>query len=125
MTTQFSLNSLKICCYIQYVLLSFSFYLFSSKISFLPWYIPLTTYVLLYLIILTLLQILLLLYTWSKYEKQINFKYARRICLIHFLLLLFMCFLCIFSVTWFHLFSFLSLLLIIFLIIYQKKTTRY
>lgn len=125
MTTQFSLKPLNIYRYIQYILLSLSFYLFSSKISFLPWYIPLTTYVLLYLIILTVLQGLLLLYTWSKYEKHINFKYARRICLIHFLLLLFMCFLCIFSMYWFYLFSFLSLLLIIFLVIYEKKAICY
>lgn len=125
MTTKLSLSHLKICSYIQYVLLGLSFYLFSSKVYLLPWYTPLTTYVLLYLFILTLIQIILLLYTWYMYERQINFKYIRHICFIHFLLLLFMCFLCIFNISWFNLFSLLLSLLVPLLAVYQRLIANY
>lgn len=123
MTTKLSSKCFKICFYIQYLLLSISLYLFSSKISFLPWYMPLTTYVLLYILVLTIFQMILLLYTWYMYERQITFKYLRRVCFIHFLLLLLMSFLCILSINWFNLFSFLSTLLIVLLVVYQRTIT--
>lgn len=120
MNTTHSSKKLTICYYLQYLLLGISFYLFSSKIPFLPWYIPLTTYALLYILILMVLQLLLFLYTWHMYEKQITFKNIRRICFLHFLLLLLMFAFCIFSINWFNLFSFLSTILIVLLAIYQK-----
>lgn len=123
MTTKLSSKCFTICFYIQYLLLSISLYLFSSKISFLPWYMPLTTYVLLYILVLTIFQMILLLYTWYMYERQITFKYLRRVCFIHFLLLLLMSFLCILSINWFNLFSFLSTLLIVLLVVYQRTIT--
>lgn len=113
---------LTICRYLQYLLLGISFLLFSSKIPILPWYIPLTTYVLLYILILIILQIILLIYTWYMYEKQYSFKIIRRICVFHFLLLLLMFFLCILSIKWFNLFSILVTILIVLLTIYQKKS---
>lgn len=123
MTTKLSSKCFTICFYIQYLLLSISLYLFSSKISFLPWYMPLTTYVLLYILVLTIFQMILLLYTWYMYERQITFKYLRRVCFIHFLLLLLMSFLCILSINCFNLFSFLSTLLIVLLVVYQRTIT--
>lgn len=120
MNNKLSSKRLSICYYLQYLLLYLSLYLFSSKITFLPWYIPLTTYVLLYILILMLLQIGLFLYTWYIYEKHISFKNLRKICFLHVLLLLIMSILCIFSVYWFYLCSILSTCFIVLLIFYQK-----
>lgn len=120
MNTTISSKKLSFCHYLQYLLLGISFYLFSSKISFLPWYMPLTTYVLLYILILMTLQTILFLYTWYMYEKKIFFKNIRRICFLHFLLLLIMSIFCIFSIKCFNIFSFLSTILIVLLAIYQK-----
>ncbi len=124
MNSKLSTKNLTICRYLQYLLLGISFFLFSSKISILPWYIPLTTYALLYILILLILQIILLLYTWYMYEKQECFKTIRRICFFHFLLLLLMFFLCIISIKWFNVFSILVTILIGLLIIYQKKSYK-
>ncbi len=124
MNSKLSTKNLTICRYLQYLLLGISFFLFSSKIPISPWYIPLTTYVLLYILILIILQIILLVYTWYMYEKKDTFKIIRMICIFHFFLLLLMFFLCILNIKWFNLFSILVTILIVLLIIYQKKSYK-
>lgn len=128
MNSKVSSKSLTVCLYLQYVLFGISFYLFSSKIAFLPWYIPLTTYMLLYILILVILQLILFLYTWYMYERHITFKKIRTICFLHLLFLIIMSFLCIFSISLFNLMSILGVVFIIFLAIYQNydfKTNSY
>lgn len=102
----------------EFLLLAISFILFSSKISILPWYIPLTTYVLLYILILIILQFMLFLYTWYIYEKKARLKFLFKTCFSHLLLLLLMFCLCIFSINWFNIFTVIACIGIIILIIY-------
>ncbi len=102
----------------EFLLLAISFILFSSKISILPWYIPLTTYVLLYILILIILQFMLFLYTWYIYEKKARLKFLFKTCFSHLLLLLLMFCLCIFSINWFNIFTVITCIGIIILIIY-------
>lgn len=120
MNSKVSSKSLTICLYLQYILLGISFYLFSSKIAFLPWYIPLTTYMLLYILILVILQLILFMYTWYMYERHITFKKIRTICFLHLLFLIIMSFLCIFSISLFNLMNILGSIFIVLLVIYQK-----
>ena len=102
----------------EFLLLATSFILFSSKISILPWYMPLTTYVLLYILILIILQFMLFLYTWYIYEKKARLKSLLRTCFLHLILLLIMFCLCIFSINWFNIFTVITCISVIILTIY-------
>ncbi len=102
----------------EFLLLAASFILFSSKISILPWYIPLTTYVLLYILILIILQFILFLCTWYIYEKKARFKSLFNTCSSHLILLLIMFCLCIFSINLFNIFAVITCIGIIVLMIY-------
>jgi len=92
-----------------------SVYLFSSKIPLLPWYSPLSTYVLLYLLILLVVQILVGIVIWFIWEKYNLLKSTGWVCLIHTIVLLSMCFIIIYSVELFNimtiLYTFLELLI--------------
>ena len=86
---------------IQIILLAIGFYLFSSKITFIPWHSKLTTYVLLHLLILLVLQFLLFISYWGFSEHELKYLKLRRIALIHLFILLLMSFLSIWRIQYF------------------------
>lgn len=91
--------------YIQLVLLIFCCYTFSSKIALLPWYRPLTSYILLELIILFSIQLILFFYIWFIYEKYLIFKKTMRIALMSTFILITMFFISIISILFFYILS--------------------
>ena len=110
------------CYLLEYLLLAISFFLFSSKISILPWYVPLTTYALLYILILIILQVILFIYIWHIYEKHKYLKSLRKICFLHLMVLLLMFLICILSVEWFNTFSLIISISTVCLIISQHHS---
>lgn len=93
--------AIKLYYIIQIILLAIGFYLLSSKITVVPWNSPLTTYVLLYLLILVVLQFLLFILYWRFLECDSKYLKLRRIAFIHLLILLLMCFLSIWNIPFF------------------------
>lgn len=87
--------------FIQVILLAIALYLFSSKLSFIPWHSMLSTYVLLHLLILVGLQFLLFTLYWGLSDRQLYYLKLRRVALIHLFILLFMSLLSIFSIQYF------------------------
>ena len=78
---------------LQIILLVSALYLLTSKLPIVPWATSLTTYVLLYLMILLGLQlILLILYSIFSNHQAFYFK-LKHIALLHLLSLMLMCFL--------------------------------
>ncbi len=108
--------------WLELILLCVSFYIFSSKLFFFPWYFRLSTYTLLYVLILLVLQFVIFIYSWSMYERQSIFKSLRRICLLHLLMLMVMFMSCILSVDWFNFSAILSSAMVCILIVYTIKT---
>lgn len=110
--------------WIQVILLAIGFYLFSSKIPFIPWHSKLTTYVLLHLLILVVLQFLLFVFYWGFSERQLQYLKLRRVALIHLFVLLLMSLLSILSIHYFILgcvvFSILNLYLMYMTFQYLK-----
>lgn len=86
---------------IQVILLSIAFYLFSSKLPLIPWHSKLTTYVLLHLLILVMLQFLLFIWYWGLSDRQIHYLKLRRVAFIHLFILLLMSLLSILSIQYF------------------------
>lgn len=83
---------------LQIILLACGIYLLTSKIPILPWSSPLTTYVLLYLLILLGLQCFLFLLYWRLYDHHPSYLTLFRIAFLHLLSLLLMCLLSIMSI---------------------------
>lgn len=98
-----SKTTIKIIYFIEIALLAICLLLLSSKITFIPWHTKLTTYVLLHLLILVVIQFALFLTYWSFSERQIQYLKLRRISLIHLFILLSMSLLSILSVQYFTL----------------------
>lgn len=96
------------------------FYLFSSKIKGFPWYFNLTTYMLLYLIIIAVLQLLLCIFIGFLCEMDTAFKKPLRMGLLKLCILIAMIFVCIGSIQLFSILTifcaFLELLLLIYLL---------
>lgn len=86
---------------IQILLLAIGFYLFTSKVTIVPWHSPLTTYVLLYLLILVILQFLLFMFYWGFSEYELQYLKLRHIALIHLFILLSMSLLSILHIQYF------------------------
>lgn len=103
-------------------------YLFSSKLTILPWYIPLSTYTLLYILILLVFQFILMLYNWFLYEKNTLFKRLLLIGNINTGILLIMFFFCILSIKAFNvsaaLVTILDLLLLWYTLFHIKKLCK-
>ena len=99
------LKLLVVLNYIQLVLLIFCCYTFSSKISLFPWYRPLTSYILLELIILFSIQLVLFFYVWFIYEKYLIFKKTMYIALMSTFILITMFFISIISIFFFYILS--------------------
>ena len=85
----------------QVILLAIGFYLFTSKITVVPWHSPLTTYMLLHLLILVILQFLLFILYWRFSEYELQYLKLRRIALIHLFILLSMSLLSILHIQYF------------------------
>lgn len=98
-----SKTTIRIIYFIEIALLAISLLLLSSKITFIPWHTKLTTYVLLHLLILIVVQFTLFLTYWSFSERQIQYLKLRRISLLHLFILLSMSLLSIISVQYFTL----------------------
>lgn len=98
-----SKTTIRIIYFIEIALLAISLLLLSSKITFIPWHTKLTTYVLLHLLILIVVQFTLFLTYWSFSERQIQYLKLRRISLLHLFILLSMSLLSILSVQYFTL----------------------
>jgi hypothetical protein len=96
------------------------FYLFSSKIAGIAWYSPLTTYMLLYLIVTSVLQLSLCVFIGFRCENNSSFKRPLIISLLELIVLLSMIFLCIGSIWLFSIvtvfYSLLELLLLVYLL---------
>lgn len=105
---------------IQLFIIGACFYIFSSKIKIIPWYAPLTSYILLNLIILFIAEILMIIYIWFMWEKYTLFKLTMIIACINVFIILFMFFISIASIMLFNVFAiiytFLELLLFIRLV---------
>lgn len=84
---------------LQIILLVSALYLLTSKLSIVPWASPLTTYVLLYLLILLGLQFILLVLYCVFSKHQASYFKLRHIAFFHFLSLILMCFLSIMSIS--------------------------
>lgn len=110
---------------IQFLLLAIGFYLFSSKIPFIPWYSKLTTYVLLHLLILLVLQFLLFILYWGFSDRRLHYLKLRHVALIHLFILLLMSLLSILSIPYFILsciiFSIINLCLMSMTLQYLKS----
>lgn len=98
-----SKTTIRIIYFIEIALLAIFLLLLSSKITFIPWHTKLTTYVLLHLLILVVVQFTLFLTYWSFSERQIQYLKLRRISLLHLFILLSMSLLSILSVQYFTL----------------------
>lgn len=109
---------------VQMLLLAIGFYLFTSKITIVPWHSPLTTYVLLHLLILVVLEFLLFIFCWRFSEYELQYLKLRRIALIHLFILLSMSLLSILHIQYFIfgcvLFSTINLYLIYMTFLYLK-----
>lgn len=109
---------------VQILLLAIGFYLFTSKITIVPWHSPLTTYVLLHLLILVVLEFLLFIFCWRFSEYELQYLKLRRIALIHLFILLSMSLLSILHIQYFIfgcvLFSTINLYLIYMTFLYLK-----
>lgn len=109
---------------VQILLLAIGFYLFTSKITIVPWHSPLTTYVLLHLLILVVLEFLLFIFCWRFSEYELQYLKLRRIALIHLFILLSMSLLSILHIQYFIfgcvLFSTINLYLIYITFLYLK-----
>lgn len=84
---------------LQIILLASGFYLLTSKIPILPWARPLTTYVILHLLILSGVQGVLLFLYRIFCDHQTSYLKLRHIAFLHSLSLLFLCFLSIMSIS--------------------------
>ena len=113
---------------IQLLLLGICLYTFSSKISLLPWYSPLTSYMLLDLIILFGIQLIIFFYVWFMSEKYELFKIPMHIGTINTLIILFMFFISIVSVLLFNiltvLFTFVEIGLLIYILHFIKRLLK-
>lgn len=119
-----SKTTIRLIYFIEIALLAICFLLLSSKITFIPWHTKLTTYVLLHLLSLVVVQFALFLTYWSFSERQIQYLKLRRISLIHLFILLSMSLLSILSIQYFTLgciiFSIMSLYLMYITIKYLQ-----
>lgn len=110
--------------FIQVILLAIALYLFTSKLSFIPWHSILRTYVLVHLLILVGLQFLLFTWYWGLSNLQLHYLKLRHISLTHLFILLFMFSLSIFSIPYFIfgciIFSIINLYLIYMTFHYLK-----
>lgn len=82
----------------QIALLVSTLYLLTSKLSIVPWVSPLTTYVLLYLMILSGLQFALFILYSIFSNHEVSYFKLKRIALLHLISLLLMCLLSIMSI---------------------------
>ncbi len=105
---------------IQLLLLGMCLYMFSSKINVLPWYSPLTSYMLLDLIILFGIQLIMMFHVWFMKEKYELFKIPTRIAIINTLIILFVFFISIVSVLFFNIltiiFTFIEIGLLVYIV---------
>lgn len=96
------LHSKSIICFhylLQIILLASGFYLLTSKIPIFLWARPLTTYVLLHLLILFALQFVLFILFGIFSNRQASYLRLRHIAFFHLLSLILMCFLSIMSIS--------------------------
>ncbi|WP_069999920.1 hypothetical protein [Cellulosilyticum sp. I15G10I2] len=113
---------LKITNFMQLLILGACFYIFSSKIPMLPWYSPLTSYILLHLIILLSIQLIIFFYAWFMREKYIVFHVPMQIGMINILLILSMFFISIVSILLFNILTIFCTFIEIALLIYLLRT---
>ncbi len=82
-------------------LLIYCLFKLSSKIFWLPWHKPLTTYILLDLLILLAIQFFLFIFYWWLRDSDYLFKDLHCLSLIHLLSLLILIFFSVKSISWF------------------------
>lgn len=108
---------------IEIFLLTMGFFLFSSKIYFSPWFSPLTTYMLLYLLILLFVQVIYFFIIWHFCERNYKLKNLFLISLFNILQITLITFFCIFSIKYFYIMSYLLTLTNLLSTIYLVSTT--
>ena len=102
----------------ELIILLLGTYLFSSKITILPWYSKPRTYDLLYLLLLLIFQFITFLIYWRGYEKYITFNKLRCIAGLEVCILCVMFMMCIYSIKLYILCSIISSIINIILIVY-------
>lgn len=108
---------------LQLLVIGLCFYLFSSKIEIIPWYSPLTSAILLHLIILFTAQIIMNVYIWFMWEKHTSFKLPMLICSINTVIILAMFFIGIASIAFFNILTIITALIELLLFIYLLRST--
>lgn len=108
---------------LQLLVIGLCFYLFSSKIKIMPWYSPLTSAILLHLIILFTAQIIMNVYIWFMWEKHNSFKFTMLICSINTVIILAMFFIGIASIAFFNIFTIITALIELLFFIYLLRST--
>ena len=119
--------------YIRYylselIILLLATFIFSSKITFIPWYSKPRTYDLLYILILMIVQFIAFLLYWRGYEKYNKFNNLRYVSGIESCILFVIFMMCIYSINWYVICSIVFTIInigLIAYIIYTQKNKGY
>lgn len=124
LTTSPYLKRFRVHTMIQIILLTIALVLYLSKISIFPWFTPLTTYMLLYMVLLGFAQFFFFLVNWHLLEKDKTFKELHLIAILFFVIIFIMGYICVASTQTFYILSVIFSLLICYLIFRLIKSLR-
>lgn len=108
---------------LELLLVGVCLYIFSTKICWLPWYTPLTSYVLLHLILVFVPQLLLVLYIWFMWEKNTSYKLLLQVSSANLFIILTMFLLSIVSIIYFYFFTIIIAFAELFMFVLLLRST--